>query len=140
MNARVAVFSESEKGEHLNEGMIKSLTGSDPISCRPLYEKQMELQPVCKLIMQTNHKPSIDIDGKAMLDRLKFIPFLCRFVDFPTEANEKKRDNQLVEDLLNKHLDLFFTWMVKGCVQWYNNGLAFQHHLTEHWDPYPLQL
>jgi len=124
----------------LNEGMIKSLTGNDPISCRPLYGKQMEFQPVCKLIMQTNHKPSIDIDGKAMLDRLKFIPFLSRFVDFPTEDNEKKRDNQLVEDLLNKHLDLFFTWMVKGCVQWYNNGLAFQHHLTEHWDPYPLQL
>jgi putative DNA primase/helicase len=95
MNARVAVFYESEKQENLNEGMIKSLTGNDPISCRPFYGKQMEFQPVCKLIMQTNHKPSIDINGKVMSDRLKFIPFLSRFVHFPTEANEK-RDNQLV--------------------------------------------
>jgi phage/plasmid-associated DNA primase len=59
--------------------------------------------------VQTNHKPSIDIDGKAMLDRLKFIPFLYRFVDFPIEANNKKRENWLVEDLLNKRFDLFFT-------------------------------
>jgi len=131
MNARVAVFSESEKQENLNEGMIKSLTGNDPILCRLLYGKQMEFQSVCKLIMQTNHKPSIDIDGKAMLDRLKFIPFLSRFVDFPTEDNEKKRDNQLVEDLLNKHLDLFFTWMVKGCIQWYDKGLGIASSIMQ---------
>jgi putative DNA primase/helicase len=124
MNARVEMFSESEKEELLNEGMIKSLTGDDPISCRPLYGKQMEFQPVCKLIIQTNHKSSIDIDSQAMLDRLKLIPFLCRFVDNPLENNEKKRNKSFVDGLLNENLDSFFTWIVKGSVQWYSSGLG----------------
>ncbi len=93
INARVAVFSESEKQENLNEGMIKSLTGNDPISCRPLYGKQMEFQTLCKLIMQTNHEPSIDIEEKAMLDSLKFIPFLSRFLDIQLKTIRRETIN-----------------------------------------------
>ena len=45
VSARLAVFSESEQSEQLNDGQLKSLTGGDDISARELYGKQFSFKP-----------------------------------------------------------------------------------------------
>jgi putative DNA primase/helicase len=108
--ARLAVFAESEKNEVLNDGLLKSLSGQDPISVRPLYGKQIEIQPQAKYLLQTNHYPRIDVTDEAMKNRFKLIPFSAVFKTNP-KGNEKKKDAQFVKDLgLSTKTKSFHGW------------------------------
>jgi P4 family phage/plasmid primase-like protien len=133
INSRMAVFAESSNEESLNAEQIKSLSGNDSISYRPLFGTQSEFIPVCKLIMQTNHKPSFDVSDTAVSDRIRFNPFLARFVPVPDarKLNERVRDCKLVQELETTLLDAFFTWVLEGAVAWYKNGLGQSPALVE---------
>jgi P4 family phage/plasmid primase-like protien len=111
--ARVIVLSETDKQEKLNSKRIKGLTGGDEIVARQLFREQIEFNPQATPIMITNHKPEFDINDQAMIDRLKMVPFLGRFDNTP-----KNRD--YIKDLINNHLDDFFSWFVDGAFEWYN--------------------
>lgn len=117
--ARVAMLPETERGAHLNERLIKSITGGDKISARQLYGEQIEFTPICKPILPTNYKPEIKGDATAAWDRLCLTEFQVRFVDIPSEAHERKADNEFVERCLNEYLSEMFSWMVRGAVAWY---------------------
>jgi phage/plasmid-associated DNA primase len=119
----MAVFAESEKQETLNSEQIKSLSGNDTISYRPLFGHQSLFTPVCKLIMQTNHKPLFDSGDEAIMDCIKFTPFFARFITNPS-GDEKKKDPKLVQELHTVLLDALFTWVLAGCIEWYKTGLG----------------
>lgn len=121
MGARLAVFSETDKQEKLDESSIKQLTGNDLINCRQLYCKEIQFKPVCKLVMLTNNKPVFNSDDQAMIDRLRFIPFLARFTNKPKEG-EFKKDESFIKSLMSDHLDEIFTWLVIGAKSWYENN------------------
>ena len=121
--ARLGVFSESKEGDELNETLVKALTGDDPISARQLYCKQTEFRARAKLVLQTNHRPKINVQDQAMIDRLRLIPFSSRFVDNPTKENERQADREFVETLkAGEGLDQVFSWMVDGAAEWYAAG------------------
>ena len=40
--------------------------GNDTISYCPLYGQQDSFKPVCKLVMQTNHKPKFDVTDQTI--------------------------------------------------------------------------
>jgi P4 family phage/plasmid primase-like protien len=124
IGARMAVFAESSKEETLNAEQIKSLSGNDTISYRPMYGEQSSFTPICKLIMQTNHKPKFDVGDDAVMDRIRFNPFLSRFVVKPTRPNEQFRDVTLVRELETILLDAVFTWILQGAIAWYEGGLG----------------
>ena len=118
VSARLAIYSESEKQEKLNEALIKKLTGNDEISARALYGKQFSFKPNSKYIMMTNHKPEFDINDEALISRLKYIPFLAKFKDFPKDG-EFKKDSDFVENLKTNHLDEVFSWLCIGANKYY---------------------
>jgi putative DNA primase/helicase len=120
---RMCVFSESDKEEKLNQGQLKALTGDDAISARALYGQQVTLRPVCKMIMQTNHKPHFDVADEAMVNRLKFVPFAVAFVPEPKQPHERLRDPERVRALHTTGLDEVFTWVATGALAWYRHGL-----------------
>lgn len=102
--ARLAVVAETEEQQTLNGPRVKKLTGNDSVCARDLYKSTVNFVPKCKLFMMTNKKPLFDTTDQAMIDRLKFIPFLARF--------EK---NQGYEDKLNgEYLDEIFSWLAEG--------------------------
>jgi len=120
MDKRLGVYSESEKCEELNEGRLKSLTGNDKISARFLYQrKESDFTPIIKPVMLTNHRPEFNTDDQAMIDRVKYIPFLARFVLNPKEG-EYKKDPEFVRKLQDEYLDEVFTFIAKGAIKWYN--------------------
>lgn len=120
IGARVAVFSETEKGEKLNEANIKQMTGKDTMTARGLYKDPINFKPVAKPIMMTNHKPIFNVDDTAILDRIKYIPFNARFVDDPKKGQFKK-DVDFIESLSKKYLDEVFTWIARGAKMWYED-------------------
>ena len=69
---------ESEKGDEIKCGFIKSFTGGDEIDCRPLYRKNITFNSPAKEILNTKFVPKIP-DDKAMWDRIKIVMYLAVF-------------------------------------------------------------
>jgi putative DNA primase/helicase len=113
--SRCGFLPESEKKEKINSKRVKTITGDDEISARHLYGHQIKFRTQCKPIFPTNFKPEIDIDDKAILDRLKLIPFLGRFEK--TQAN-----TDYIKDLQENKLNEFFTWFCIGAFDWINGS------------------
>ena len=115
LTARCGSLPESDKKEELNSKRVKTITGDDMITARHLFGHAVSFKTQCKPIWATNHKPKINIDDQAILDRLKLIPFLGRF--------EKNQENtEYIKDLQENKLDEFFTFFCLGAYDWYNGG------------------
>jgi len=113
MFARCGSLPESDKKEVLNSKKIKTVTGDDAITGRHLFGHQVTFKTQAKLLWATNHKPKIDVEDKAILDRIKLIPFNARF--------EKTKENTAyIQDLQTNKLNEFFNWCCIGAFRWYN--------------------
>jgi len=121
---RMAVFSESEEGEELNEGKLKELTGGDTINARALFKNNESFISQNKLFLQTNHRPHFS-HTQSMIDRIRYIPFNARFVKDPVPStNERKADEKVKTWLRGEGLNSVFTWLVNGATDWYTNGFG----------------
>lgn len=113
LTARCGALPESDKKEELNSKRVKTITGDDLITARHLFGHAISFKTQCKPIWATNHKPKINVDDPAILDRLKLIPFLARF-----DKNQENTD--YIKDLQENKLDEFLTWFCLGAYDWYN--------------------
>jgi putative DNA primase/helicase len=113
--ARFAKSVEIREGKQLDEARIKSWTGGDTISVRPLYRNGFSFQPTHKLWLAFNHKPVIADDSPAMWERVKLIPFERRFADREADKTLKDRLKQEASGILN--------WAIQGCLLWQQEGL-----------------
>ena len=113
LTARCGTLPESDKKEELNSKRVKTITGDDIITARHLFGHAISFKTQCKPIWATNHKPKINVDDQAILDRLKLIPFLARF-----EKNQENTD--YIKDLQENKLDEFLTWFCLGAYDWYS--------------------
>ena len=116
VGARAVMVSENEAGDKLDSGLLKGISGEDPISCRGLFKSEMTFIPRAKMILQTNFKPVFDGADTAMVDRVKLVPFGCRFGD---SEDEIPRDIAFIDSLLNEHLSEVFRWILRGAIVWY---------------------
>lgn len=90
LNKRVAVFTEPDKGDTLNMGILKALSGQDEITARPLFGKPIKFVNKAKLILMCNDLPVPSSHGQAENRRFRVINFPINFVDNPEEPNERK--------------------------------------------------
>ena len=51
---RFAILQEPSEGSSINAGLMKELTGGDTISCRGLYQEQMQFKPQFNLVLTCN--------------------------------------------------------------------------------------
>ena len=87
---RFVSSSETGEGRWLAEGLVKSLTGGDPIECRRMREDFWEFRPTHKLWLATNHKPQIRGTDHAIWRRIHLIPFGVTFHEPETKKNPQK--------------------------------------------------
>src|SRR5271169_5421982 len=92
---RIVWASETKQGDVFNISQIKLITGDGALSARPLFGKQYTFDPSHTLLLLTNNKPHATAKDKAFWTRAALIEFGTRFVDDPTEPNERKRDDTL---------------------------------------------
>mgnify|MGYP001221667769 CR=1 FL=1 len=120
--ARYVTASEANEGQELDEAAIKRLTGGDTIAERLLYSAYSEFQPVCKIFLATNIKPTIRGTDDGIWSRVRLVPFA---VTIP----EQERDRQLLEKF-KPELSGILAWAVEGFRQWQQQGLNEPAELT----------
>lgn len=113
--ARLVTCSETADGKTIDEPLVKSLTGGDPITARRLYAKEFSFIPTCKFLLATNYRPVIR-GGEAIWRRIQLVPFMRTFA-----ANE--RDFNLTNKL-KEELPGILAWAVRGCLEWQRIGLS----------------
>jgi len=120
---RIVWASETSKGARFDVGQVKFLTGGGDIPARQLYGRDYTFVPSHLLILLTNHKPHADAQDSAFWDRLCPIIFNVRFVDTPTQPNERQKDRSLGERL-DAEASGILAWLVRGCLDWQQHGLT----------------
>ena len=65
----------------LNEGIMKELTGGDPIQARGLYCESETFYPQFKLVMCTNNLFDIESNDDGTWRRIRRVVYHSKFVD-----------------------------------------------------------
>lgn len=95
---RYAVMNEPSKGDVINEGIMKEITGGDPIQARELYKQSITFIPQFNLTCCTNTLFDIRSNDEGTWRRIRVVEFESKFVDNPsTNPNdyEFKKDKTL---------------------------------------------
>ncbi|MBS3765346.1 primase C-terminal domain-containing protein, partial [Candidatus Bipolaricaulota bacterium] len=78
-------------------GTFKQLTGRDHITADIKYApKPIEFTNYAKLLFSTNNIPATPDDTEAFFDRWILVEFPYKFVEEPTEENEKEKDPEIL--------------------------------------------
>jgi len=104
---RYLSVSEPDNGAEnccLNVELVKGLTGRDKITSRGLYEKNKTFENRFSVFLQCNNKPTLNKLDKAIVERLKCIPFTERFLSNPDPTDEHQHScNDKLKDILAEH-------------------------------------
>ncbi|MDZ7789718.1 MAG: phage/plasmid primase, P4 family [Xanthomonadales bacterium] len=117
--ARLVYVSEPDEGSELKEGLVKAMTGGEPMPARGLYQRStVEVVPTWTAFMPTNHRPIIKGDDHAIWRRLLPIPFTKNFDKDPTVRKDPDR-----ADKLRAELPGILRWCVEGAIAYRREGL-----------------
>lgn len=98
----------------LNVEFVKGLTGRDKITSRGLYEKNKTFENTFSVFLQCNNKPTLNKLDKAIVERLKCIPFTERFLQNPDPTDEHQHPvNDRLKDVVGtqKYINEFMLYM-----------------------------
>jgi putative DNA primase/helicase len=112
---RLAIGIETPKGRALDESLVKQLTGGDRLRARRMKENFWEFDPTHKLVLVTNHMPSITASDYAMIRRL-------HVVRFDVTIPDSERDRKLPGKLKSEREGIL-VWLVEGFHEWRERGL-----------------
>lgn len=107
---RLVAAIEANEGSHINEQLIKSLSGGDRMTGRFLYESEFTFTPQCKVWLCANHAPRITSTDYGTWRRIRVIPFdVC--------ISPEKRNKNLTNELLEECAGIL-KWGIDGAVAW----------------------
>ena len=123
---RYAVMQEPSKDTKINEGIMKELTGGDPVQGRALYCESEIFEPQFKLVVCTNSLFDITSNDDGTWRRIRKCDFLSKFVD---EGEEHTDDTEFVfpkdkslKDRLPELAPVFMSMLVKKTFE--TNGVV----------------
>jgi P4 family phage/plasmid primase-like protien len=89
---RYAVMQETQKGDRVNEGVMKQLTsGMDTIEGRGLYMANVEVfYPQFKMVLCSNYLMDIKSNDHGTWRRIRVVPFKSLFTENPVEGDTEK--------------------------------------------------
>lgn len=107
--------SEPSKGAVLDEGLVKELTGEDPVDARHLNKNFFTFFPDFKITISGNNKPVIKDTSDGIWRRMQLVPWEA---DIPASM----RDKALKDKLLAERNGIF-AWLMRGLLDWKKHGL-----------------
>jgi putative DNA primase/helicase len=120
----LAWASESGKGQQIDAGKVKWLTGGDSLVGRAPYGRdEVTFAPSHTLFLLTNHRPRVDPTDFALWERIFLIPFELSFVSEPVKPNERKSNPYLLEKLKSEASGIL-SWLVRGALEYQRVGLC----------------
>jgi len=124
--ARLVTASETAAGKRWDEPRLKSLTGGEPVTARFMRQDNFTFTPQFKLVFVGNHKPEVrDVDA-AMRRRIQMVPFL---------VTPQVVDKELAAKLEAEY-PAILAWMIRGCLDWQNEGLSPPESVRETTEEY----
>ena len=131
MGKRVVVAGETKRGQNIDAGQVKALTGDDDIECRPLFRNTVVFSPTHTLFLHTNHMPTGIGSEFSLIQRLLKIDFPYSYVDYPAAEERKypsmagrfKPKDRTLKDRLMANKPAILKWLVDGCLLWQEHGL-----------------
>jgi len=113
--ARLVTAAEAARAQNVDEGLIKQMTGGEPITARFMHGHLFQFQPQFKLVIYTNFRPKLSGD-KALFNRVHSIPF-------DVQIPESERINGFGDMLVSSEAEGILAWAVRGCLAWQREGL-----------------
>ena len=94
MGIRLAVMQEPSKGERLKEGILKEITGGDPLQGRALFKDAVTFIPQFTLVVCTNVLLEIDSNEDGTWRRIRKVDYMSKFLENPygEEGRFPKKD------------------------------------------------
>jgi putative DNA primase/helicase len=126
---RLVVCSETGEDERLNEALVKDLTGGERIRARRMKEDFWEFKPTHKLVICTNHKPTISGTDHGIWRRPLLVPFTQTFwnpddpADVAKGLPERLKQDKQLSAKLSAEAEGILAWCVRGCLAWQRDGL-----------------
>lgn len=118
IGARMVRTSEPEEGERMQEGLVKALTGGEPMMIRALYTDMIVFQPMFKLTISGNHLPDIRGGDDGIWRRFML-------VNFPVQIPEHKRiPKKELDEILWSERSGVLNWLIQGLIDYLDGGLA----------------
>lgn len=111
---RYAVMQEPSKGQTLNEGIMKEITGGDPVQGRALYHDTITFIPQFTLAVCTNNLFDIKSDDDGTWRRIRVCDFLSKFVADPKPSKKSPYEFK-IDKKINEKFDSWkeiFMWML----------------------------
>ena len=95
---RYAVIQEPSKGDRINEGIMKQLTGGDPVQARSPYMTQIITYiPHFKLVVCSNEFMDIQSQDHGTWRRIRVVDFESLFTDNPITTDSNKPHQYLLD-------------------------------------------
>lgn len=117
IGARFLRTSEPDEGMRWQEGLIKELTGGEPMLVRALHSDFVTFLPIFKLTISGNHKPDIRGTDDGIWRRLMLVEFNQQI------PKEKQIPKDELDAILFEERDGIFSWMVRGLLDFLEGGL-----------------
>jgi putative DNA primase/helicase len=112
---RLVLASEARPRAKFDDARVKTLTGQDQVSARPLYGRPFTFTPVAKLLFVFNERPAVSDTTSAFWRRCLLVPFNRQFRD-------DEQDPNLLEKLLLESPGIL-NWTIQGALEWQREGL-----------------
>ncbi|WP_411699163.1 phage/plasmid primase, P4 family [Conyzicola sp.] len=111
---RLVTIGEMGQGAFLNDGNLKTMTSSDEVSARQLYEKRVTFVPTWSTFIPTNHAMTVTAQDTGTWRRLRFIPMRLSLSPAQVDTTLPMK--------LELELPGILAWMVRGAVAFINDG------------------
>jgi P4 family phage/plasmid primase-like protien len=125
---RLIVAAEGEHSKRLAEAKLKLCIGRDPVVGEFKYQEEFTYIPTYKVWLVTNPKPRIVGTTEAIWDKIHFVAWNRYY-------RPEERDMELQEKL-NAEASGILNWMIEGCLQWHQKGLAIPASMREDTEAY----
>jgi putative DNA primase/helicase len=125
---RFLTSGEPPKGAKINESLINSVTGGDPMLARDNFRSFFRFTPCFKWTLWCNSKPDIPQGTEGIWRRVKVLLWESHL-----EAHE--RDRTLPAKLAAEHPGIL-AWMVRGLIDWMDNGFVEPEDVTAQSEAY----
>jgi len=112
---RLLRVSEPERGARLNEGLVKMVTGGDPVDARHLNKGFFTFLPDFKMTISGNHKPEIKDTSDGIWRRMQLVPWA-------QTVSVEEIDRQL-PDKLKTEASGILNRLLAGLCDWREHGL-----------------
>ena len=123
---RLLVVALIQSGGHkLDVALVKQHTGGGFTSARGLHENPFTFEITHKVVLMTNHKPSLDHMDEAMRGRLHILPFdMCwNRPGHPDRDPNLPDGDKLLPEKLKAEAEGILAWLIAGAVLYHQEGL-----------------